>query len=325
MIISLDTIRNDLINWADSLWLDGIGAFRNGNSPQPSLKSSLFMTYILYSMDALGVVACDRNRWRSWIQSQQDERDGSFVFPAVTWSRHPQRGHALWNAVRALNMLGGQILRFPVYQRSAMTTTGLKAWFKSWERSKQSHHEVLALVPSLVSHPEENWVDEFFNQLAEQQDKTLGVWPKEKVSISRTFAYSLIHMGVGRLPPQPEKIVDAMLNLQKENEFWEERLGFATMDAVYLLSDLAEKIGWRVSAAKNALHRVMDALIPYYQRHVNSYKGDSHQLLAMVQTWALLSRALPERFITSHVWQFGWNESRFWQSKVIKDQLGRDI
>ena len=73
MIISLDTIRNDLINWADSLWLDGIGAFRNGNSPQPSLKSSLFMTYILYSMDALGVVACDRNRWRSWIQIGTDE------------------------------------------------------------------------------------------------------------------------------------------------------------------------------------------------------------------------------------------------------------
>ena len=134
--------------------------------------------------------ACDRNRWRSWIQSQQDERDGSFVFPAAPWSHHPQRGHALWNAVRALNMLGGQILRFPAYQRSAMTITGLKAWFKSWEASKQSHHEVLALVPSLVSHPEGNWVDEFFNQLAEQQDQMLGVWPKEKVSISRTFAYS---------------------------------------------------------------------------------------------------------------------------------------
>ena len=60
-------------------------------------------------------------------------------------------------------------------------------------------------------------------------------------------------MGVGRLPPQPEKIVDAMLNLQKEDGFWEERLGFATMDAVYLLSDLAENIGWRVSAAKKCI------------------------------------------------------------------------
>ena len=241
MIISLDTIRNDLINWADSLWLDDIGAFRNGNSPQPSLKISLFMTYIMYSMDALGEVACDRNRWRSWIQSQQDEKDGSFVFPAVTWSHHPQRGHALWNAVRALNMLGGQILRFPAYQRKAMTVNRLKTWFQSWERSKQPHHEVLALVPSLVSHPEQNWVDEFFSQLAKQQDETLGIWPKETVSISRTFAYSLIYMGINRLPPQPEKIVDAMLNLQKESGFWEDRPAFATMDAVYLLSDLVKK------------------------------------------------------------------------------------
>ena len=68
----------------------------------------------------------------------------------------------------------------------------------------------------------------------------------------------------------------------------------------------------------------MDALIPYYQRSVNGYKEDTHQLLAIVQTWALLSQALPERFSTLHPWWFGWKESRFWQAKVIKDELVRD-
>jgi hypothetical protein len=36
-----------------------------------------------------------------------------------------------------------------------------------------------------------------------------------------------------------------MLDLQDENGFWEGRPGFATMDAVYLLSHLAKAIQWR--------------------------------------------------------------------------------
>ena len=96
MIISLDTIRNDLINWADSLWLDGIGAFRNGNSPQPSLKSSLFMTYILYSMDALGVVAIEIAGEVGFNRSKMREMDLLF-FPQL-------HGHATPNGVMLCGM-----------------------------------------------------------------------------------------------------------------------------------------------------------------------------------------------------------------------------
>ena len=37
MIISLDPIRDDLIAWAESLFLPDTGAFRNGDAPAPSL------------------------------------------------------------------------------------------------------------------------------------------------------------------------------------------------------------------------------------------------------------------------------------------------
>ena len=126
-------------------------------------------------------------------------------------------------------------------------------------------------------------------------------------------------MGMDRLPPQAEKIVDAILDLQDEDGFWHGRPGFSTMDAVYLLSQLPKAIRWR--EANSALHRVVDALIPYYETHAARDKSDTHQFAAIVQTFALLSESLPERFETSRPWQFGWSNRAFWQCRVIEEEL----
>jgi hypothetical protein len=320
MTISLDPIRDDLIAWAESLWLEDVGAFRNGNTTEAHIQSSLFMAYILYSMDAIEAIAFDRERWITWIQSQQNEQDGSFAFYD---SEPPRRGIALWNVVRVLNILGGQVAHFPAYQQEAMTIDGLRAWFDGWKKRGDTHHEVLALVPTLVSHPDAHWVEAFFSELAEQQHPERGTWFKGdgEVNISRTFAYSLIHMGMDRLPPQPEKIVDAMLDLQEEDGFWHGGPNFSTMDAVYILARLPKNITWREAAAEAALHRVLDALIPYYEAYADREKSNTHQFAAIVQTFALLSEALPDRFETSWSWRFGWSNRAFWQCRVIKEGL----
>ena len=124
-----------------------------------------------------------------------------------------------------------------------------------------------------------------------------------------------------KLPPQAEKIVDAMLTLQEENGFWHGRPNFSTMDAVYLLSRLPKATGWRETEANAALHRVTDALIPYYKAHAERDKQDTHQFAATVQTYALLYEALPQRFTTSHPWRFGWSNKAFWQCRVIEEAL----
>ena len=325
MTVALDPIRGNLISWAESLWLEDTGAFRNGAATVPSLPGTLFTTYILYSMDALNAVTCDRARWIAWVQSQQSVQDGSFAFPPHPGSSRPRRGIALWNAVRALNMLGGQIVRFPTYQRAAMTVAGLREWFATWKASGATHHEVLALVPTLASHPGAAWVEAFFDELAEQQHPTLGTWPGEgAANISRTFAYSLIHMGMDRLPPQPERIVEAMLDLQGADGFWHDRPAYATMDAVYLLSRLPRAIQWREAEADAALHRVVDALAPYYEAHAARDRSDTHPFAAVVQTFALLSEALPGRFTTSQPWRFGWGNKAFWRCRVIEETLAAE-
>jgi hypothetical protein len=220
-------------------------------------------------------------------------------------------------------MLGAQVVKFPIHQREAMTVDGLCEWFEGWKKRGDTHHEVLALVPTLVSHPDAAWVEAFFDELVEQQVPELGTWSKGagRVNISRTFAYSLIHMGMDRLPPQAEKIVDAMLDLQGGDGFWHGGPNFSTMDAVYLLSRLVKAIGWREGDAEAALHRVVDALVPYYEAHSERDRLDTHQFAAIVQTFALLSEALPERFETSRSWRFGWSNRTFWQCRVIEEGL----
>ncbi|MEE2754059.1 MAG: hypothetical protein VX910_08765 [Candidatus Latescibacterota bacterium] len=183
---------------------------------------------------------------------------------------------------------------------------------------------MLALVPTLASHPEKVWVEAFFNELVDQQHSDLGTWPKghDPINISRTFAYSLIHIGMDRLPQKPDKIVDAMLDLQGNDGFWHGNPAFATMDAVYLLSALTSLIGWRESDVDVALNRVADALIPYIQAYADLDKLDTHQFTAIVQTLALLSDTLPDRFPTSKPWRFGWCNKEFWQCPVIANELG---
>lgn len=323
MTLSLDPIRTDLIDWAESRWIDDIGAFRNGDAPEPNLPATLFTSYILYSIDALDENSCDQSKWVSWIHSQQNKKDGSYGFPPPTGSSRPRRGIAFWNAVRSLGILGSELSRFPEYQRDAMTVEGLRDWFETWKALRDPHHEVLALVPTLASHPDKAWVEAFFDELIDQQHSALGTWPKghDPINISRTFAYSLIHIGMGRLPQQPEKIVDAMLDLQGIDGFWHGRPAFATMDAVYLLSVFPREIGWREPDVDTALNRVADALIPYYQANAGRDKSDTHQFTAIAQTIALLSQALPHRFPTSRPWQFGWSNKDFWKCSVIANEL----
>ena len=176
--LQLDPIREDILSWAAPLWLEESGAFRDGVLEESSLQASLFLCYILYSIDGLDAFEHRRGQWVQWIQAQQSEQDGSFSFSPAIGSARPRKGIALWNAVRGLNILGAQIERLPRYQRSTHTVEGLRDWFETWKAWGDPHHEVLSLVPTLVSHPDPALVEAFFDELADQQHPTQGIWPR---------------------------------------------------------------------------------------------------------------------------------------------------
>jgi len=150
-----------------------------------------------------------------------DPRDGGLVH---------SNGHAMWHTVRALNILGAQLLHFPHYLRSAMSNKGLEAWFDAvdWDGRRSNHHEVLGLVPLLANLDDPAWTDTFYRKIAEQQHPKNGGFPRVKINISRTYAYTVLHRATGRMPPRGEKIVDSMLALQQPNGCWQGEPGFST-------------------------------------------------------------------------------------------------
>jgi len=153
--LQLDPIRDTLIARAETLWLEETGVFRNGDGTDPYLPSSLFIAYILYSIDGLDAVSIDRSRWTDWIRAQQSEKDGSYCFPPPLGSNIPRKGIALWNAKRVLGILGSGLAHFTEYQREASDVAGLHDWFRAWASLGDSHQEVLALAPMLASHPDD--------------------------------------------------------------------------------------------------------------------------------------------------------------------------
>tara|TARA_Y100000588_G_scaffold79297_1_gene82880 strand:- start:552 stop:1547 length:996 start_codon:yes stop_codon:yes gene_type:complete len=321
--IQLDPLREDLIEWTASIWNDDVGAFPNVPGKEPTLEGSTFAAYILYTIDALEGEGYDQARWVAWLSAQQSEKDGSFSFPPPIGTGMPRKGIALWSAVRALNILSSEVARFPAYQKPVMTVDGLKEWFETWKAWGDSHHEVLALVPTLSSHPNPEWVEAFFAELADQQHPTQGFWPRgdKPVNISRTFAYSLIHIGMGRLPPQSDRIVDTMLDLQGADGFWHGRPGFSTMDAVFLLVRLPGKIGWREDDAEVALTRTLNAVMSHHEENASRDCSDVHQYAAVVQTIGLLAEALQDRFESSHRWRFSWDRRENWACPAIAREL----
>ena len=97
------------------------------------------------------------------------------------------------------------------------------------------------------------------------------------------------------------------------------------MDAVYLLLRLPESTGWCKDDACISLNKTADRLVPYFDDLGGQDRSDTHPFAAPVQTLALLSEALPDRFETSHQWRFAWERSEFWVSDTIKSGLEIDI
>ncbi len=67
--------------------------------------------------------------------------------------------------------------------------------------------------------------------------------------------------------------------------------------------------------------RTLEAVIPYHETNALRDRSDVHQYTAVIQTIALLSEALPDRFETSHAWGFSWDKKANWQCRVIADAL----
>lgn len=330
-MIELDGIRTELHDWSERLLVEDAETvgYRMGPTGQVNLLSTTDIAWLRYAICDLDDLAPERRRkWARWIRKEQGRDDGRYEYTAAVGDGNMHsHGHAFWHANRALGILGAEIEVFPEYLRNAMTPAGLEDWFRAWEAQPiRTHHDVLGLIPILANTDDAGWVDIFFRALTAQQDPPTGTWPRgTETNISRTFAYSAIFRATGRMPPQPDKIIDVMLQLQSADGFWRERNHsyFSTMDAIYLLSRLPALIGHREGEAQAALERIKAPMLDLYRRKPDSLLGNTHSMLAVVHAIGLLQEAFPGDFSSSSRWRFDWDKPELFRCELLRCALKR--
>ena len=230
--------------------------------------------------------------------------------------------------VRALNIYGQKLEAFPEYLKDYWTPEQLDNWFRQsdWQAPESNHHNVLGLIPVMVSKNDPAWTETFYRNLASQQDSLTATWcdnPEHRTNVSRTFAYCAMHMAAGRIPPRAEELVGTILKIQRDIGIWETRCDYPeyhTMDATYVISRVGDAIGYPKSPRKEALNRVADTMNAYFaSRPIGRFRG-LHLLLANLHTLGLLQEALPERYITNQSWKFDWDKADMFYCPVIAEQ-----
>lgn len=323
----LDPLRELLDAWSVRLFDDDSGGFRANERIGVNVMSSTDIPWIRYAANSTDVGAPDPGKLVRYLQNAQDPTTGRIRHDAGPAGQGHCDGHAFWQTVRALRILGAELRHFPAHLRAMMTPAGLEGWFDSldWDSPRGgSHHEVLGLVPLVVSVNDDRLTETFFRAIGRQQDPQAGTWPRGRTNISRTFAYTAIHLAAGRLPSRPEAVVDEMLRLQDDGGLWDRDLPhFHTMDACYVLVRLPGRIGHRRADADAALRRLSRAMRHAFARAQPALLDNPHRMLAVTHTFGLLQEALPDEYPSQRPYRFDWDKLDLYGCDVISRAAGR--
>jgi hypothetical protein len=320
----LDALRGQLHQWSLTLFDPESGGFRCNQEIGPNVLSTTDVVWIRYATGDPDVGAPDRDKIVRYLQGKQDPRTGKIPHDPGPAGQGHVDGHAFWQAVRALRILDAQLFHFPAHLEPMSTPAGLDAWFASfnWDGSTGGrpgyHHEILGLIPMIASVADEQLTEALFRNLAEQQNPQAGTWPRAKTSISRTFAYTALHMATGRLPNLPERIVDEVLRLQNDSGLWDAQLpGFGSMDSAYLLVRLARRIGYRQDEAVAALRRLSSAMRHMYAAKQAVLLNNTHPMVAVAHTFGLLQEAFPDEYRSERPYRFDWDKLDLYVCQAI--------
>lgn len=320
----LDALHDQIHQWSLTLFDPESGGFRCNQEIGPNVLSTTDVVWIRYATGDPEAGAPDRDKIVRYLQGKQDPRTGKIPHDPGPAGQGHVDGHAFWQTVRALRILGAELSHFPAHLEPMLTPPGMDAWFASfnWDGGAGErpgyHHEVLGLVPAVVSRADEELTEALYRNVAAQQNLKTGTWPRAKTSISRTFAYTALHMATGRLPNLPERIVDEILRLQNDSGLWDAQLpGFGSMDSAYLLVRLAQRIGYRQDEAVVALRKLSSTMRHIYTAEQAVLLNNTHRMVAVAHTFGLLQEAFPDEYRSERPYRFDWDKLDLYLCQVI--------
>lgn len=320
----LDALRDQLHDWSLALYDPASGGYRRNAEIGPNILSTTDVIWLRYAANDDDLGAPDRERVGRYIQGKQDPGSGKITHDPKPAGQGHSDGHAFWQAVRALRILGAQLAHYPAHLAPMLTPAGLDAWFAGFDWSGEpgerrgNHHEVLGLIPGIVSVADDALTDALFRNIAMQQNPLSGTWPRARTNISRTFAYTALHRSAGRLPRMPERILDEILRLQNAQGTWDTGLpGFGTMDSAYLLVRIPGIIGYREDDAIAALRRLSAAMRDVFAAEQPAILDNTHRTLAVTHTFGLLQEAFPDAYRSQRPYRFDWDKLDLYACEVI--------
>jgi hypothetical protein len=110
-----------------------------------------------------------------------------------------------------------------------------------------------------------------------------------------------------------------MLDHQRARGIWDDaRPHFHTMDAIYVLVRLPDRIGHRTDECRDALRRALDGVREGLAADPTAYLTNPHRMLAFVHAVGLLAETLGDELICDPPFRFDWDAPAMYRCDAIR-------
>lgn len=330
--MDLSIVRRQVLEYCDSLQTPngrhGAVRLRDLFDAPVTLYASCDVAWIHACMGQVLTESLTAEQRREWI-----DHINSFARPDGTYE-NPNHGelHRNGMVIGALSVLGGR-QKFPLTLYDEFDELDeIEPWLEAihWERQWGASHHFWGGMHcySVSSRCSRAWRERVFDWLDANLDPETGCWRKgvpqagHPIEVLGGAAHIWpVYQFHQRRFPYPERVIDSVLAMQKEDGSW---LGFGNymeLDALYGLAfmrSLAADYRADDLAAAARRHGLL------VQRHYRAYLAsapDTHGLLAVVGTLALLRELDPDHFQDDVPWSDIFSDRKFYATDRVECPL----
>lgn len=307
----------EFVHWITSEFEPSVrlpgGAGRYARAPgetEPELYGVSDMACILYTLGELRPNEQQRNEWRAAFQLFQQPDTGWLLEKSPTHTPLHNTAFAL-AAMQLMDLSPEHPVKMTGEHADARAFLATLDWRNAVY--SDSHKgagigSVYALVPEL-NQPA--WFRDYFAFCDAQFDPQNGMMGQGKPpggdsdQIGGTFHYHFLYEHFNRPMPFPERRIDAVIGLQREDGYWHptNRL-WLTLDAIYLMTRTLRYSPHRFDDVRQVVRRVMEVMMrevysPDARQAALAGKLPVHSLTAALSIAAEAQRFLGSREITT--------------------------
>ena len=324
--MDLSAVRSDVMAYLATLLEPGkpYGCYRL----KPSGDAEIYATCDVAILRTImgedlkqSLTAQQREEWIGHINSFAQE-DGVYM-----GGRHSKQ-HRNGMATGALGVLGGK-QKYPIqFYEDFNTPEKVGTWLEQidWTRLWESSHLFWGGMHcfSMSSACTDAWRDAVFTWLDANLDPNTGWWRKGEKPIDTNQPLGggahiwPIYQHHNHPFPYPEKTIDSILALQKDDGSWLSFGSYLDLDALYGLAYMCSLApDHRAEDVRSAVRHYGDLAVARFSSYL-ARNPDTHHLLGTVGGLGLLNQLDPERFRDSAKWTDIFSDRRLYDTCSVE-------